>query len=99
MATTIYTLYTCDAWKTYSSLRTYWIGTSFSKLVSAIKHGIADKSFDFTDDDDSRKAQLDAMKHYMECCDERISNDERASFISHHMRYGHISINTNNSFC
>lgn len=99
MAQTIYTLYTCDAWKTYSSMSEYWIGTSFRQLIKAIKKGLRERTFSCSNDTDSVREQVQIFNQYLEQCPWWYTKEQRIHEVAQHIDFGYISINTNNSFC
>ena len=99
MATTIYTLYTCDAWKSYSSMSEYWIGTSYTQLIKAIKKGLREGTFTCSDDDKNAREQIQSFNNYLNRCPVWYTNEQRVNDIAPYLDYAYISVNTNNSFC
>ena len=94
----IYTLYSCDAWKSYSSMRLFFIGDSFKHVYAAIKKMIREEYAEY-------KSQIG-----METTEEQVENlmddmrsaknhEERMMLIDHRLKYGHLSVNKNNSYC
>lgn len=101
MATKIYTLNTCNAWKEWSSMSLYFIGTSQDKLIAAIRKGIRQGDFFYGSKEDSRNKQLERLKEDLN--EFRWLHLIHPSYsviheVSSRLKEAYIDINENNSY-
>lgn len=94
----VYTLFTCDVWKTYDSMRMFFIGTSFKHLYAAIKRMIRQNVAEYKiyDEDETTEEQV---SNFMQDMHSARNHDERMLLIRDRLEYAYLAVNNNNSYC